>query len=151
MLLTVLAREFEQSCYPLGPFRSPRLLKARCAGPRWAHRPARSHGFPTAPISRGAPDSLYVAGLGAMTPPVADGSGVCPPPTASANVNATPIVSVGGISAAVSFAGQAPGFPGVNQVNIAIPPNAPTGNSISPGVKSADGTVTSHTETIAVQ
>jgi hypothetical protein len=78
VLLTVLAREFEQSCYPLGPFRSPRLLKARCAPPRWAHRPARSHGFPTAPISRGAPDSLYVAGLGAMTPPVADGSGVCP-------------------------------------------------------------------------
>jgi uncharacterized protein (TIGR03437 family) len=62
-----------------------------------------------------------------------------------------PTVSVGGIGAKVSFAGQAAGFPGVMQVNIVIPQGAPTGNSVSLTVTSADGTVTSNAASIAVQ
>lgn len=58
---------------------------------------------------------------------------------------------VGGIPAQVVFAGQAPGFPGVEQINLSIPSDAPTGNSVSLTVKSADGTVTSNAATIAVQ
>jgi uncharacterized protein (TIGR03437 family) len=61
------------------------------------------------------------------------------------------MVLVGGISAQVNFAGQAPGYPSVDQVNIIIPQNAPTGNSVSLVVQSADGSVTSNTATIAVQ
>jgi len=107
--------------------------------------------YPTAPIPRGTNGFFYVTGLGAMTPSVPDGSGTCPAPNSVCNANATPQVFVGGISAPVGFAGQAPGFPGVFQVNITIPENAPTGSNVSLVVKSADGSVTSNTATIAVQ
>ena len=53
--------------------------------------------------------------------------------------------------AQVAFAGQAPGFPGVFQVNITISQNTPTGNGVSLVVKSADGMVTSNIATIAVK
>jgi uncharacterized protein (TIGR03437 family) len=86
-----------------------------------------------------------------MTPAVPDGSGACPSPDGICNANAKPIVTVGGITAFVAFAGQAPGFPGVFQVNITIPQSAPAGSNISLVVKSADGSVTSNTATIAVQ
>ena len=62
-----------------------------------------------------------------------------------------PTVSVGGVPAQVSFAGQAPGFPGVAQINITIPQNAPTGGSVLLTVTSADGTVMSNSASIAVQ
>jgi len=47
--------------------------------------------------------------------------------------------------------GTAPGFPGVLQINITVPQNAPTGNTVSLIVRSADGTVISNAATIAVQ
>ena len=108
-------------------------------------------GYPTAPIPRGSAGFFYATGLGAMTLSVADGSGVCIAPNGSCPANATPAVFIGGISTPVSFAGQAPGFPGVYQVNIMIPQSAPTGNSISLVMQSTDGTVTSNSATIAVQ
>jgi uncharacterized protein (TIGR03437 family) len=53
-----------------------------------------------------------------------------------------PIVLVGGITAAVAYAGQAPGYPGVNQINITIPESAPTGNAVSLEIQIiANGTV----------
>ena len=107
--------------------------------------------YPIAPIPRGTPAFFYVNGLGLTTPPVPDGGGTCPAPDGACAANATPTVLVGGISAPVSFAGQAPGFPGVFQVNIMIPQNAPTGDNVPVVVKSADGSVTSNTATIAVQ
>jgi len=107
--------------------------------------------YPTAPIPRGTGGFFYVTGLGAMTPSVPDGSGTCPASNGLCTANATPQVLIGGISAPVAFAGQAPGFPGVFQVNITVPQNAPTGSTVSLVVKSADGTVTSNTATIAVQ
>jgi uncharacterized protein (TIGR03437 family) len=52
----------------------------------------------------------------------------------------------------VSYAGQAPGYIGVNQINIIIPENAPTGNSVPLQIRSADGTlITNSLVTIAVQ
>ena len=86
-----------------------------------------------------------------MTPSVVDGSGTCPAPTGLCNANAMPTVFVGGVPAAVVFAGQAPGYPGVAQINLTIPAGAPTGSSVSLIVKSADGTVTSNAASIAVQ
>jgi uncharacterized protein (TIGR03437 family) len=103
------------------------------------------------PIPRGQSAFFYVTGLGALTPSVTDGSGACPAASGLCNANATPNVFVGGIQAHVIFAGQAPGFPGVSQINIAIPANAPTGSSVALTVMSADGSVTSNTGTIAVQ
>jgi uncharacterized protein (TIGR03437 family) len=119
--------------------------------PAIAAPPSSGITYPIAPIPRGIGGFFYVTGLGAMTPAVPDGSGVCPAPNGVCSANATPTVLVGGITAPVAFAGQAPGFPGVFQVNITIPQNAPTGSSVSLVVKSADGTVTSNTATIAVQ
>jgi trimeric autotransporter adhesin len=107
--------------------------------------------YASAPIPRGANGFFYVTGLGEMTPSVPDGSGTCPAANGVCNANATPTVLVGGVPAQVAFAGQAPGFPGVFQVNITIPENAPTGNGVSLVVKSADGMVASNIATIAVQ
>jgi uncharacterized protein (TIGR03437 family) len=103
------------------------------------------------PIPRGQTAFFYVTGLGAMTPSVADGSGVCPAATDLCNANAIPAVFVGGVPAQVAFAGQAPGYSGVAQVNLTIPSNAPTGSSVSLIIKSADGSVTSNAASIAVQ
>jgi len=127
-------------------FVNPATNAPAIAGPTTA-----SLGYPSAPIPRGTGTFFYVTGLGAMTPPVPDGSGTCPAPNGQCNANAMPTVLVGGITAQVAFAGQAPEFPGVFQVNITIPQNAPTGDSVSLVVQSADGSVASNTATIAVQ
>ena len=103
------------------------------------------------PIPRGQAAFFYVTGVGAMTPSVADGSGTCPSPDGLCHANAMPTVSIGGVPASVAFAGQAPGFPGVMQINLNIPSNAPTGDRVSLVVTSADGTVMSNAATIAVQ
>ena len=103
------------------------------------------------PIPRGQSAFFYVTGLGAMTPSVADGSGTCTAANGLCFANAQPTVFVGGVPVQPGFAGQAPEFPGVQQINITIPQNAPTGSSVSLTVKSADGTVTSNAATIAVQ
>jgi uncharacterized protein (TIGR03437 family) len=103
------------------------------------------------PIPRGQSAFFYVTGLGAMTPSVTDGSGVCPAADGLCIANAIPTVTVGGVSAQVMFAGQAPGYPGVAQINLTIPQNAPTGSSVQLVVTSADGTVISNAATIAVQ
>jgi uncharacterized protein (TIGR03437 family) len=108
-------------------------------------------GLTSHPIPRGQPAFFYVTGLGAMTPAVADGSGTCTAANGLCNVNAMPTVTVGGVPASVAFAGQAAGFPGVMQINITVPPSAPTGSNVLLVVKSADGSVTSNGANIAVQ
>jgi uncharacterized protein (TIGR03437 family) len=92
-----------------------------------------------------------------MTPAVVDGAGTPTDPSGPyPQVNANPIIWIGGVNTGVmvpvAFAGQAPGYPGVYQVNITIPANAPTGNSIDLQLQSADGTQTSPTVAkIAIQ
>jgi uncharacterized protein (TIGR03437 family) len=113
--------------------------------------PGSIPGFTTHPIPRGQTAFFYVTGLGVMTPPVGDGSGTCTAANGLCNANAQPTVTVGGAPAQISFAGQAAGFPGVMQINITVPQNAPTGNNVSLVVTSADGTVVSNTGTVAVQ
>jgi uncharacterized protein (TIGR03437 family) len=127
-------------------FLNPQTNAPMVAGPAGA-----SLGYPSAPIPRGTSGFFYLTGLGAMTPSVADGGGTCPAANGICNANAQPTVLVGGVPAQVAFAGQAPEFPGVTQINITVPQSAPTGSSVSLIVKSADGTVTSNATTIAVQ
>jgi uncharacterized protein (TIGR03437 family) len=102
------------------------------------------------PIPRGQAAYMYLTGLGAMTPSVADGIGTCSAANGLCNA-AMPTVLVGGIPAKVTFAGQAAPYPGVTQINLTIPQNAPTGSSIPLTVTSPDGTVISNAATIAVQ
>jgi uncharacterized protein (TIGR03437 family) len=111
---------------------------------------------PMQPIPRGDFAYFYATGLGAFMPsgnnaPVQDGGvGV---PGVTYNAVSMPQVTIGGIQAQVLFAGQAPGFPGVYQVNIQIPQSAPTGDGIAVRMISADGTQTSPDKvaTISVQ
>jgi len=103
-----------------------------------------SIGFPTRPIARGETCFFYAAGLGPLTPPLKEGA-----VDLTALHNAVlPTVLVGGITAPVAFAGAAPQFPGVYQLNITIPQNAPTGDSVTLQVRSADGSVTSSTSVV---
>ena len=105
-------------------------------------------GFPSAPIPRGTSGFFYVTGLGAMTPPVADGDGGG---TITHFANLTPVVLVGGAAATEIFAGQAPNYPGIGQVNITIPDNAPVGDSVPLQLQSPDGTVNCNIAAIAIR
>jgi uncharacterized protein (TIGR03437 family) len=70
---------------------------------------------------------IYLAGLGATSPAVASGQAA---PTAEplARVVNTPVVTVDGQSAAVEFAGLAPGFVGLYQIDLQVPASARSGS-----------------------
>jgi len=110
-----------------------------------------SIGYPTAPVPRGQAAFFYATGLGALSPPMTDGTGGTGSPFVSHLASNQPFVTVGGIQAEVDYAGQAPGFPGVNQINIVIPPNAPTGNNIPLQIQTTDGSVVSNSANISVR
>jgi len=82
----------------------------------------------TNPAKRGQVLQIYATGQGEVSPAVEDGAA----PTADklSVTAATPAVSIGGKGAAVQFSGLAPGFVGVWQLNVAIPDDAPTGNTV---------------------
>jgi uncharacterized protein (TIGR03437 family) len=89
--------------------------------------------------------SLFVTGLGAVDPPVA--SGAAAPLDSLSTATASVTATVGGQPATVIFAGLAPGFAGLYQVNIIVPQLAP-GNY---PVQLAAGSVTSNQATITVR
>jgi endo-1,4-beta-xylanase len=75
------------------------------------------------PVQAGETVLIYCTGLGVVHSPPADGAAASGQTTI-----ATPVVTIGGISAAVPFSGLAPGFVGLNQVNVVIPQGVPSGN-----------------------
>ncbi len=89
------------------------------------------------PAARGSIVSVYLTGVGALSPSIADGSlGPRMPPFSApvANISAT----IGGINAPVVFAGQAPGLiAGATQVNIQIPQDAPVGAAVHIAIEAA--------------
>ena len=80
------------------------------------------------PLRAGDYVSLYLTGLGAAT---------------------NPVVTVGGKACAVSFAGGAPGFPGLDQINCQLPTGV--GAAAKAPVIVIAGGRTSNTATLAVQ
>lgn len=74
---------------------------------------------PSAAAGAGDVLAIYCTGLGAVSPPVLAGS-AAPASTLSRTVNPV-TVTIGGVPAAVSFAGLAPGFAGLYQVNVTVP------------------------------
>ncbi|MGA3019656.1 MAG: IPT/TIG domain-containing protein, partial [Bryobacteraceae bacterium] len=71
----------------------------------------------SSPATPGEIVEVFLTGMGAVTPSVADGA----IPGAS-NINATPLsVYVADVSVTPSYAGMAPGYPGLYQMNITIP------------------------------
>jgi uncharacterized protein (TIGR03437 family) len=91
--------------------------------------------------------SIYCTGLGAVTNQPATGE----PATSSplSETPSTPIVTIGGAPATVSFSGLAPGFVGLNQVNALVPAGSAKGSSVPVSIALLNAT--SNTVTIAVQ
>jgi len=99
------------------------------------------------PVRRGAFVSIYCTGLGLVNNrPDSGGAGSGNPLSTTV---AVPTVTIGGVSAPVSFAGLAPGFVGLYQVNVQVPDGTPTGDAVP--VVLAIGGVTSNAVTIATQ
>lgn len=100
------------------------------------------------PASRSGIVSIFCTGLGALTTtPPPDGT-VTPSGTLF-NIAAPVAVSIGGGPVIPSFAGLAPGFVGLYQVNAQVPTGMTPGNAVP--VFLIVGGVTSNTVTIAVQ
>ncbi len=68
---------------------------------------------------------FFATGLGVVTPPLATGE-----PSAGNRTASTPTVTIDGAAAEILFSGAAPGFVGLNQINLRIPPNTRTGPNI---------------------
>jgi len=75
---------------------------------------------PSAPVVPGGVLIIFGTGMGEVNPKVTSGQAA---PTAEplARVTTVPTVTVGGKSATVEFAGLAPGFVGLYQVNVRVP------------------------------
>jgi uncharacterized protein (TIGR03437 family) len=101
---------------------------------------------PANPAKAGSVIQIYATGLGRVTPAVAPGHPAAASPLSV--VNTTPKVFVGGIAAEVLFAGLAPGFVGLYQVNARIPESAPAGAAVPLWMES--GAQSSNTVTLAV-
>lgn len=98
------------------------------------------------PAAAGSIITLIATGGGPTSPALADGSLA---PNSAIGLAATASVTIGGQSAAVSYAGAAPGIvAGVIQINVTIPSNVAAGSAI-PVVLTVGG-VSSPTATIAV-
>lgn len=69
--------------------------------------------------------ALYATGLGTVTPPVSTGTPAPASPVSTTNGGVVAVI--GGLTAPVSFAGLAPGFAGLYQVNAQIP------STVAPG------------------
>jgi len=99
------------------------------------------------PATAGDVLTMYCTGLGTVNQPVTAGSAA--PSNPLAYTISTVTVSIGGQPAKVSFAGLAPGFAGLYQINATVPSGVPTGDQI-PVVIMVDG-ISSPVVTIAVQ
>lgn len=71
------------------------------------------------PAPKGSYISVYASGFGALTPPLT--AGAVPPSTPLSNLSGVVSAEIGGQPAIVQFAGAAPGYPGLYQVNLLIP------------------------------
>ena len=97
------------------------------------------------PATAGEIIAIYCTGLGALNPPAEAGAlPPVPPPQTMVPVQ----VSIDGITAPVLYAGVAPGFPGLYQVNAQIPAGMPSGAQPLQIIQSG---FASNTVTVAVQ
>jgi uncharacterized protein (TIGR03437 family) len=97
------------------------------------------------PASAGSVVSVYATGLGGVSPQVASGA---PAPSGSiAYTNASVTVTVGTATGQLQFAGLAPGFAGLYQVNFVVP-SLPAGQY---ALRISAGDSVSNVATIAVQ
>jgi uncharacterized protein (TIGR03437 family) len=89
---------------------------------------------------------IYCMGLGAVSNQPADGA--VSPASPLAETTTIPVVTIGGISATVSFSGLAPGFVGEYQVNALVPAGVTAGSAVP--VTVSIGAAASNSVTIVV-
>jgi uncharacterized protein (TIGR03437 family) len=82
---------------------------------------------PASPAQIGEIVSVYMAGLGDVSPGVPDGAAASS--SSLSNTNNTITADIGGTAATVNFAGLAPGFVGLYQVNVVIPAGVTAGDN----------------------
>jgi adhesin/invasin len=100
------------------------------------------------PAQRGVDSvSIFCTGLGAVTNQPATGAAALANPLSHTIV--APTVTIGGVSADVSYSGLAPGFAGLYQIDAKVPSGAPVGDT-QPVVVTIGG-VASNTVTIALR
>ncbi len=99
-------------------------------------------GLTTHPAKPGDIVILLGTGLGAVTPPIANGTSPVFSDKALHTTNTTPTILFGGQPAtSVPFSGLSPQFVGVNQINVQIPSTAPGGDTVP--VQLSEGGITS--------
>ncbi|HYM10549.1 MAG TPA: carboxypeptidase regulatory-like domain-containing protein [Bryobacterales bacterium] len=101
------------------------------------------------PAPRGTTVTVYATGQGGIQPPLATGQ-LAPLSGPLSNAQAKVTATIGSSTADVSFAGMAPNFTGLLQVNVQVPSDAPTGPSV-PITLNVGGVATQANVTIAVQ
>ena len=89
------------------------------------------------PAKAGETLQLYLTGLGSVTPSVADGAAAST--TTLSTVDEHIYVIVGGPQANIAFAGLAPGFAGLYQINFVVPSGITTGSTVYLIVITQDG------------
>ena len=82
----------------------------------------------TNPVHRDDILTIYLTGLGATNPPVADGAPAPLNPLSQTLI--TPSVSIGGDGCPVLFSGLVPGYVGLYVLNISVPSSTPQGLSV---------------------
>jgi uncharacterized protein (TIGR03437 family) len=99
------------------------------------------------PVARGDVIQIYATGLGPVTPPARTGEAT---PGSPLTMLTTPVqCRIGGADAEIIFAGLAPGFVGLYQVNARVPASVTPGSAVN--VVLSQGSVTGNTVTIAVR
>ena len=114
----------EVSGVPITP-ESPGLFLTDAAGdPAVVHM----NGQPVSvasPAAGGEIVEIFATGLGPVSNAPADDAGAPTNPLAMDQI--TPLVTIGGVNAKVLFAGLAPGFAGLNQIDVVVPTGLPSG------------------------
>ena len=82
----------------------------------------------TNPVHRGDILTIYLTGLGPVSPAVKDGeAGLADPLSITLN---NPVVKIGGFDADVLFSGLVPGMPGAYVINVGVSSSTPQGLSV---------------------
>jgi uncharacterized protein (TIGR03437 family) len=137
---------------------TPTLVPLRTARPGLFTMPATSAAVvvnqdgslnsATSPAPRGSFITLFGTGQGQIDPALATGE--LAGATQLSRVVAPVSVTIGGKSSTVAFAGMAPGFAGLLQVNAVVPAGSSSGPQ-TPVELAIDGTATGQNATLAVQ
>lgn len=103
-------------------------------------------GLATRPAELGEAISIYATGMGPVTPAIRDGADSL---DVSRQTLDTPAVTLGSLAANVQFAGLAPQYVGVNQINVTVPSESTGGPRIPLGL-GIGGVASNNETTIAI-